>query len=122
MYLPHWNPVDQPYPHVTWDFSHAATAEDDSYEAVAALGSRLRHVHLTDGWSNGFKDDHLVPGLGNQRVAEAMELIGAPDFGGDGFDGVVAVEVSTRTARQVGQRERMLAESLQFARTHLKQE
>lgn len=122
MYLPHWNPVDQPYPHVTWDFSHAATAEDDSYEAVAALGSRLRHVHLTDGWSNGFKDDHLVPGLGNQRVAEAMELIGSPDFGGDGFDGVVAVEVSTRTARQVGQRERMLAESLQFARTHLKQE
>lgn len=122
MYLPHWNPVDQPYPHVTWDFSHAATAEDDSYEAVKALGARLRHLHLTDGWSNGFKDDHLVPGYGNQRVVEAVELVGQPDFGGDGFDGVVAVEVSTRTARKVGERERMLAESLAFARKHLGQE
>ncbi|WP_146340427.1 sugar phosphate isomerase/epimerase [Nesterenkonia sp. NBAIMH1] len=122
MYLPHWNPVAYGYKHVTWDFSHAATAEDDSYEAVKALGSRLRHVHLTDGWSNGFKDDHLVPGLGEQRVAESMELIGQPDFGGSGFDGVVAVEVSTRSAKQVGERERMLADSLRFARYHLGQE
>ena len=122
MYLPHWNPVDQPYPHVTWDFSHAATAEDDSYESVRALGSRLRHLHLTDGWSNGFKDDHLVPGYGNQRVVETMELVAQPDFGGSGFDGVVAVEVSTRTARRVGERERMLAESLAFARKHFGQE
>lgn len=122
MYLPHWNPVEQPYPHVTWDFSHAATAEDDSFESVKALGSRLRHLHLTDGWSNGFKDDHLVPGHGNQRVVETMEMIAQPDFGGGGFDGVVAVEVSTRVARKVGERERMLAESLAFARRHLGQE
>nr|WP_150461517.1 sugar phosphate isomerase/epimerase [Nesterenkonia ebinurensis] len=122
MYLPHWNPVPFGYRHVTWDFSHAATAEDDSYENISALGSRLRHVHLTDGWSNGFKDDHLVPGYGNQRVEEAMQLIADPEFGGSGFDGAVAVEVSTRTARKVGQRERMLAESLSFARTHLGQQ
>lgn len=121
MYLPHWDPVDQPYPHVTWDFSHAATAEADSYESVEALGSRLRHVHLTDGWSNGFKDDHLIPGHGEQRVAETMELIGRDDFGGSGFGGVVVVEVSTRAARQVGEREQWLAESLAFARRHLGQ-
>ena len=122
MYLPHWDPVDQPYPHVTWDFSHAATAEADSFQSVQALGPRLRHVHLTDGWSNGFKDDHLIPGHGEQRVAETMELIGSPDFGGSGFDGVVAVEVSTRSARGVGERERWLAESLDFARRHLGQQ
>lgn len=121
MYLPHWDPVDQPYPHVTWDFSHAATAEADSLSAVEALGQRLRHVHLTDGWSNGFKDDHLIPGHGEQCVAEAMQLIGSPEFGDGGFDGVVAVEVSTRSARKVGERERWLAESLAFARTHLGQ-
>lgn len=122
MYLPHWNPVPQQYRHVTWDFSHAATAEDDSYEAVRQLGSRLRHLHLTDGWSNGFKDDHLVPGHGNQRVLETLELLAEPDFGGEGFDGVVAVEIATRTARKVGERERMLAESLSFARRHLGQQ
>lgn len=119
MYLPHWDPVAQSYPHVTWDFSHAATAESDSAAACRALGSRLRHVHLTDGWSNGFKDDHLVPGRGEQPVAETLELIAAEDFGDGGFDGVVAVEVATRTARGVGERERMLAESLEFARRHL---
>lgn len=117
MYLPHWDPVPEPYPHVTWDFSHAATAEADSYEAVRELGGRLRHVHLTDGWSNGFKDDHLVPGHGEQRVAETIELL--PQLG---FDGVVAVEVTTRGAKQVGERERMLADSLAFARKHLGQE
>jgi sugar phosphate isomerase/epimerase len=123
MYLPHWNPVPYDYKHVTWDFSHAATAEDDSYEAVKALGSRLRHLHLTDGWSNGFKDDHLIPGEGNQRVVEAMELVAQSHFGGNGFNGAVAVEVSTRSAKkEVGERERMLAESLAFARKHLGQE
>lgn len=122
MYLPHWDPVDQPYPHVTWDFSHAATAEADSCEAVAALGQRLRHVHLTDGWSNGFKDDHLIPGRGEQRVAETMAMLADPHFAGTGFEGVVAVEVATRTARKVGERERWLAESLAFARKHLNQD
>lgn len=121
MYLPHWNPVPYSYRHVTWDFSHAATAEDDSYDNVAALGSRLRHVHLTDGWSNGFKDDHLVPGHGNQRVAETLQLISQPGFGDGGFQGGVAVEVSTRSKRKVGQREQMLGESLAFAREHLGQ-
>lgn len=122
MYLPHWDPVDQSYPHVTWDFSHAATAETDSLAACRALGDRLKHVHLTDGWSNGFKDDHLIPGHGEQPVAETLELIASPDFaGGQGFRGVVAVEVATRAAKQVGERERWLAESLAFARKHLGQ-
>lgn len=117
MYLPHWDPVPQSYPHVTWDFSHAATAEADSYESCRALGSRLRHVHLTDGLTGGFKDDHLVPGRGEQRVAETLELL--PEIG---FDGVVAVEVATRSAKQAGEREQRLAESLEFARHHLGQE
>ncbi|GAB3192734.1 sugar phosphate isomerase/epimerase family protein [Nesterenkonia suensis] len=120
MYLPHWDPVDQPYPHVTWDFSHAATAEADSLESCRRLGGRLKHVHLTDGWSNGFKDDHLIPGHGEQPVAETLELIASPRFAdGDGFRGVVAVEVATRGAKQVGEKERWLAESLEFARRHL---
>lgn len=116
MYLPHWDPIPESYPHVTWDFSHAATAEADSYEAFRALGRRLRHVHLTDGLSGGFKDDHLIPGHGEQRVAECMELLVEMEF-----TGAVTVEVSTRTARAVGERERILAESLDFARKHLGQ-
>ncbi|MBG6084153.1 sugar phosphate isomerase/epimerase family protein [Zhihengliuella flava] len=113
MYLPHWDPVPQPYQHVTWDFSHAAIAAMDSYEAIRQLGRRLTHVHLCDGVDNA-KDEHLVPGYGTQRVSESMHHLRDT-----GFDGVVAVEVATRKARGVGGREELLGETLEFARAHL---
>lgn len=116
MYLPHWDPVPLSYPHVTWDFSHAAIAEMDSLAAVQALGDRLAHVHLCDGLNNG-KDEHLVPGLGTQKVSETMYHLRDSNFAG-----VVAVEVSTRKAKGAGQKEEWLAQTLDFARKHLAQD
>lgn len=113
MYLPHWNPVPQPYEFVTWDFSHAAISNMDSHEAMVSLGDRLSHVHLCDGQDNG-KDEHLVPGRGTQPVAEAMAHLRDSNWGG-----VVAVEVSTRKAKGAGEREEWLGETLAFARRHL---
>ncbi|QCU79283.1 sugar phosphate isomerase/epimerase [Citricoccus sp. SGAir0253] len=113
MYLPHWDPVSQGYEHVTWDFSHAAIAQEDSLDAFRALGSRLRHVHLTDGTANG-KDEHMLPGEGDQPVAEALRFLGE-----SGWDGAVCVEVGTRRAKYAGEREEMLAYCLDFARTSL---
>ena len=37
MYLPHWNPLPEPYEHICWDFSHAAIARADSLAAVLSL-------------------------------------------------------------------------------------
>ncbi|WP_344882658.1 sugar phosphate isomerase/epimerase family protein [Zhihengliuella alba] len=113
MYLPHWNPVPQPYDYVTWDFSHAAIANADSHQAFKELGERLTHVHLCDGTDNG-KDEHLVPGHGTQPVREAVEFLRESEW-----DGVVAVEVATRRAKGTGAREEWLAETLEFARRHL---
>jgi sugar phosphate isomerase/epimerase len=113
MYLPHWDPVSQAYEHVTWDFSHAAIAQADSLEAFQVLGERLRHVHLTDGTANG-KDEHLLPGDGDQPVAASLELLGET-----GWDGAVCVEVGTRKAKYAGQREEMLGYCLEYARNHL---
>lgn len=113
MYLPHWDPVPQGYEHITWDFSHAAIAQVDSLEAFEVLGDRLRHVHLTDGTANG-KDEHLLPGDGDQPVGEALEFLGE-----QGWDGAVCVEVGTRKAKYAGQREEMLNYCLEFARNHL---
>ena len=114
-YLPHWNPVPEPYERITWVFSHAAIAGMDSYEEIRGLGDRLAHVHLTDGTPNG-KDEHLLPGQGQQRCAEALAHLADQRW-----NGVVAVEVSTRRARGAGEREEWLAETLRFARTHLGQ-
>ena len=111
-YLPHWDPVPQPYDHVTIDLSHAATAGSDVLAMADALGTRLAHVHLADG-SGSMKDEHLVPGRGGQPCAQFLRRIAAAGYRGD-----IAVEVNTR--RGGGKtREADLAESLAFAREHL---
>lgn len=112
-YLPHWDPMEQDYDDVTWDFSHAATAGANSLEAIKSLGSKLRHIHLTDGSGSG-RDEHLIPGHGTQRCAESLKYLAASNFGG-----VVVAEISTRRAKAAGEREQWLAETLQFARQHL---
>jgi len=115
-YLPHWDPVPQDYRDVTWDFSHAATADASSLDAVIALGDRLRHIHLTDGTSPSTKDQHLIPGHGTQQCVEVLRHVA-----NNGFDGAVVAEISTRKAKGAGQREEWLAETLEFARVHLGQ-
>lgn len=114
MYAPHWDPSKFDYDWMTWDFSHAAAANDDSLEAVKRIGSRLGHVHLTDGSGDKVMDEHLVPGHGSQPVAETLQYIAASDF-----DGVVCAEISTRKAEGTDARDEMLAETLAFARKHL---
>lgn len=113
-YLPAWDPVSQPYDHVTIDLSHASTAHSDVLAMQEALGSRLAHVHLADG-SGSLKDEHLVPGRGNQPCAEFLAGLVR-----DGYAGDVTIEVNTR--RRGGRhRQADLRASLAFARAHLGQ-
>jgi sugar phosphate isomerase/epimerase len=111
-YLPHWDPVPQPYDHVTLDLSHTATAGSDAMEMARVLGPRLTHVHLADGLGS-LKDEHLVPGRGAQPCAEFLEMLAA-----QGFSGSVVIEVGTRRLTEE-QRDLDLAEALAFARLHL---
>ena len=111
-YLPTWDPVPQPYDHVTLDLSHTATAGSDALAMTRALGPRLTHLHLADG-SGSARDEHLVPGRGGQPCAEVLEELASRRFGGH-----VIVEVSTRRSSEA-QRELDLAESLAYARLHL---
>jgi sugar phosphate isomerase/epimerase len=77
------------------------------------MGSGLVHLHLCDG--NGLPvDEHLIPGRGTQPTVEVCQTLAAGDFAGH-----VILEVSTSSARSIHERQAMLAESLQFARTHL---
>jgi sugar phosphate isomerase/epimerase len=109
-YFPDWNPVDGPYPHVTLDLSHASTAGADSLEMALALGRRLTHVHMTDG-SGSARDEHLVPGRGNQRADELLEHLARQEFAGS-----IVLEINTRRAGSRAAREADLAESLAFTR------
>ena len=112
-YLPGWDPTNHPYEHLTLDLSHASTAGQQSVDLVEAWGDRLRHVHLTDG-NGSMKDEHLVPGRGDQRAAEVLHHLARR-----GFTGHVVLEINSRKAQTRAQREIDLAESLAFAKTHL---
>jgi sugar phosphate isomerase/epimerase len=112
-YSPGWDIRDEDYPHTTLDLSHTAVSGVDAQRMAKDLGDSLTHIHLADG-SGSNRDEHLIPGRGNQPCGDLLE-----DVAGSGFDGVVVVEVSTRKAANRTERERDLVEALAFARLHL---
>ena len=75
-YSPTWDPVGQGYRSVTLDISHAATSGSDALAMARALGPTLCHLHLTDGVP-GFRDDHLLPGQGDQDCAGVLAHLAA---------------------------------------------
>ncbi|HEY7044823.1 MAG TPA: sugar phosphate isomerase/epimerase [Nocardioidaceae bacterium] len=111
-YLPGWNPVDHDYAHVTLDLSHTSIAGTDPVRMVHELGPRLRHVHLADGTGSA-RDEHLVPGEGDQPCAEVLELLAER-----AYDGNLVIEISTRKAASRADRLADLAEALAFTRLH----
>jgi sugar phosphate isomerase/epimerase len=109
-YAPGWDPSEQDYANTTIDLSHSAVSRSDPVAMAQRLGGRLRHIHLTDG-SGSAKDEHLVPGRGNQPVVELLEHLAGVDF-----DGHVVLEINTRKAGNREARELDLVEALAFAR------
>lgn len=113
MYLPGWDPSAEPYANTTIDLSHAAIARSDPIAMAERLGSRLRHIHLTDG-TDSAKDEHLVPGRGDIGAAAFLRHLSAT-----GFAGEVVLEINTRRCTTREEREADLRESLVFAKQHL---
>ncbi len=105
-YLPGWDPTPYDYDHLTLDLSHASTAQRQSLDLVHAWGRRLAHVHLTDG-RGSFKDEHLMPGEGDQSAWEVVEYLART-----GFEGHIVLEVSSRRAKSRHEREVLLGDSL----------
>ncbi|SCL20486.1 Sugar phosphate isomerase/epimerase [Micromonospora nigra] len=112
-YVPGWDPTATGYASYTLDLSHCAASHTDAMKMADQMGDGLAHVHLGDGTGEG-RDEHLVPGRGNQPCAEVLRSLA-----GRGFTGSVAVEVTTRGAKSRAVREADLRESLEFARQHL---
>ncbi len=113
MYLPGWDPSEEPYANTTIDLSHASIARSDPVAMAQRLGPRLRHVHLTDG-TDSAKDEHLVPGRGDVGAAAFLRHLAAT-----GFAGEVVLEINTRRCASREEREADLRASLDFAREHL---
>ena len=113
-YSPGFDPTEVGHRHYTLDLSHAAVAGVDALALADRMGHGLAHVHLADG-TGAPRDEHLVPGRGTQPCAHVCELLAS-----SGFTGTVVLEVNTRRARTRDDRAALLAESLLFARLHLR--
>ncbi len=112
-FAPSYDPLDGNHAHYTLDLSHTATAGTDAVDMAKRMSDRLVHLHLCDG-NGSSADEHLVPGRGTQPTAEVCQMLAAGDFAGH-----VVLEVTTSGVRFELEREELLTESLQFARTHL---
>ena len=110
---PTFDPTDAGYPHYTLDLSHTAAARQDAIALLERMGSGLVHVHLGDGTGLP-RDEHLVPGRGNQPCAQVCETLART-----GFTGTISVEINTRAMRSRAARITALTESLLFARLYL---
>jgi sugar phosphate isomerase/epimerase len=112
-YSPGYDPTDVGFDAYTLDISHCAASRRDPLAMADKMGAALAHIHLGDGTGEA-RDEHLVPGRGNQPCGELLSSLARR-----GFSGSVAVEVSTRKATSRADRRADLAEALEFARTHL---
>ncbi len=112
-YLPDHDPTDEEYSSVTLDLSHTSVSGGDAMAMARRLGDRLAHVHLGDGVGTA-KDEHLVPGRGNQPCAELLGYLADLEYKGH-----VVLEVNTRKAMSRAERENDLVEALAFTRLHL---
>ena len=112
-YAPDWDPTGEDFPDFTLDLSHTSVSQSDALAMAADMGDRLSHVHIADG--NGTaRDEHLVPGRGNQPCADLLEGLAE-----QAFEGLVVVEVNTRKCEDRAERETDLAEALAFTRLNL---
>lgn len=112
-YQPGFDPTEHDFEHLTLDLSHASTAHQQSLDLARAWGTRLQHVHLTDG-RGSLKDEHLPPGAGDQQADQVLGHLTD-----SGYAGHVVLEVNTRRAKTSADRDKVLADSLAFTRRHL---
>lgn len=112
-YSPDWDIRNQDYAHATVDLSHTAVSRTDPRDMIGDLGSRVAHVHLADG-TDSARDEHLIPGRGDQPVGEVLRQLQSQSFAGS-----IIAEVSTRSASSREDRVADLTETLAFTRAHL---
>ena len=75
------------FDNLVFDTSHYAIAGVDIFEAWDALGSRVRHIHLSNNYLKGF-DDHALPFEGRLPLDRFLRMLHR-----DGFDGKIVLEL-----------------------------
>ncbi len=104
-YLCHEDPALSDFPTLCLDTSHAAAARWDPIDLYRKMGSRVKHIHLSDSTSTR-GDEHLPPGMGTLPLKELADVLLD-----DGFIGDIVLEVATGKLPE-STRKRVAAECL----------
>jgi len=117
-YKPGWDPSLLPFNNLTLDISHAGASKTYAMDLAAKFDKRLSHVHIADATFRKF-DEHLVPGRGTMDCKEFLNH--TADLSARLNKQIsVAVEISTRSVKDINGKMAMISEALEFSRTHLK--
>jgi sugar phosphate isomerase/epimerase len=73
-YSPDFDPSEEDFRHFTLDLSHTSVSQSDPLAMAERMGDRLTHIHIADGLGTA-RDEHLVPGRGEQPCAELVEAL-----------------------------------------------
>ena len=113
MYLPGWDPSDEPYANTTVDLSHASDRRrrPDRDGRPARLAAAAHPPHRRQRLGQG-----RAPGAGPR--APSAPRSSCTTSPATGFRGEIVLEINTRKAADRAEREKDLRESLEFAREH----
>lgn len=119
-YAPSWETITEGAQDLTIDFSHAALAGRDALSMIKENYDKLSHIHLCDGsgvqklnGKNQVMDEHMLPGKGGQRVAQALRWLNKRNW-----DGAVVAEINTMKMKSEA-RAGALDYTIKFARQAL---
>lgn len=119
-YSPKWETIVESGVNLTYDFSHGSLSGWNSLNVISELYPQIKHVHLCDGagvdTSTGkdkIFDEHLLPGMGNQQVAESLQFLKEQNWSGS-----VVAEINMKNARNNLERFNTLAYVADWAKQH----
>lgn len=119
IYSPSWDEITANVNNLTVDFSHAALSGLNSLEIITEHYNKIAHIHLCDGRIHDgsvarTKDEHMLPGEGEQPIAQTLKFLKH-----NGWVGNIIAEVNIRNHKNSQSKLKALKSTLEYTRSVL---
>ena len=116
IYAPTWDEITAKANNLTIDFSHAALSGLNSLELATEFKDKIAHIHLCDGRIHDgsisrTKDEHLLPGQGEQPIRQTLQFLK-----NNGWTGNIVAEVNIRNQKTPQGKLKALKDTLDYTR------
>lgn len=119
IYAPTWDEITAKANNLTIDFSHAALSGLNILELATEFKDKIAHIHLCDGRIHDgsisrTKDEHLLPGYGDQPIPQTLQFLN-----NNNWQGSVVAEVNLRHLKNSQAKLKALKETLDYTRKYV---